>query len=243
MILGCDISSIQGVQHWPTLAPKLHALGVRFVIHRCGYGNEPQSDDAAFAENIAGARGEGFIVGAYHFGMPLPDGPGLPAGRNPEEQAQRHFEVSDGLGSLTGDLVPFLDLEWPWPTGNETLSACWARWGVTEKSIRNWTLPYLAKMTALIGRPCGIYNGFPNFWRAVDGSKAPGLAAYPLWDVSYPYGQKSPREPVDGEGPSPAAPWAGWSIWQFTGGGLPVMGGVDGDVIADEATLARLRGL
>jgi len=227
-ISGIDLSSVQGAlgpTQWRAIAQR----GTRFAVAKCATGNDGK--DPSFDPNIANARGAGLTVGAYFFAYPLPTDASHP-GRDPEDQAQLHFEAADGIGTRAGDLPPCVDLEWPAPQD-------WSRWGVTAASIRAWVATYLAKVAALWGRTPIVYS-YPDFARAV--SFGPELARCPLWAAEY-------------DALQPMAPWAGYSLLQTAGGSstaisrrfqqcdtLPDGVPVDTDIIADESTLAILLG-
>lgn len=232
-IRGLDVSSIQGKIDWAAVS----ASGVRFVMRKCGNGNN--APDAGFATDIAGARAAGLAVGAYHVGFPLPTDPAHP-GRAAADQAKAHFEASAGVGSAPGDLPPALDLEWPVPG-----SADWKKYGCSAPQVRAWALAYLEAAEQLWGRLPLLYDGFPDYWAGIDGGAEPGFARYPLWVVNYPEQYKG-RTPPDGASPAIPPPWTAWTLWQHCGGGFHLPGGVpvDSDVFCgDEAAFAALRGL
>jgi len=228
-LLGLDVSSVQGLvtlSDWVTIATR----GTRFVVAKCGNGNE--RPDPIFPSNVEHAEAGGLVVGAYHFLFPaLPSGPGLPTGRDPAEQARAHFAQCAGLGSGKGELTAFADLEWPRPEAwGKPLDGVVGRPTVTRQSVREWTLAYLVEYSRLQGRPMGLYA---DRWFLECLQPSAEFAAYPLWLAEY-----GPK--VD-----PVGPWAGWSAWQTSGGGgrLPSGAPVDTDEIADEDTFAKLRGL
>lgn len=200
MINGVDVSSVQGITiNWQAVA----ATGVQFAVIKCGNGNDPIDPD--FSRNLAGAQAAGLQVICYHFVYPLPSKPGDPT-RDPAEQAQMHFNASQGC-------LAACDLEWP-------AEQNWAQWGCTAAQINQWGLDYLAAYTNLSGQPMIIYT-YPDFAKEVGLSAA--YAQYPLWIASY--------EPT----PEIPAPWTDWVLWQTTGGGghLPNGEPVDTDVAKD----------
>jgi lysozyme len=214
MIRGLDVSQVQGAiadVHWQAVA-----ADKRFVVLRSGVGND--ASDTRFAEYVAGARAAGLVVGAYHSGYPLPPDAAHP-GRDPEDQAQRHFEACGGLGSSPGDLPPALDLEWPMPTD-------WAKWGCSGQQITDWAARYLAKAQALYGRTPLVYT-YPDF---AAHAKLAGLDGYRLWLASY---RRAPLAP---------SPWGSYVMQQVNDGGyrLPSGAPADEDEVADDATFAEL---
>src|ERR1700722_14511447 len=205
MIKGLDVSKEQGAIDWAQVG----AAGYRFVIVKCGNGND--EPDPTYAQNVNGARAAGLLVAAYHFVYPLPDDPAHP-GRDPLDQAQAHYAASGGLvGSH------FVDCEWP-------ALADWAKWGCSAAQIRTWLVAYVNELTALIGRQPGVYS-YPDWWDDIDGAFLLTFANNPLWEASYePEAIKFP-------------PWAAWSVWQYTDK-LVVPGvadDVDGNWVASEA--------
>lgn len=66
--LGIDISHYQGIRGMSFARfGRLHAAGVRFMFARASIG---EARDRAFVANIARARKQGWVVGAYHFLQP-----------------------------------------------------------------------------------------------------------------------------------------------------------------------------
>src|SRR5689334_5830903 len=100
MILGVDVSALQGPIAWDRVA----AAGVRFAYLRCTIGNEPARNDSRFPLNAKGCKAAGIYVGAYHFAFPLARG----AGNQPEDQARRAYVISDSLGTQAGEMPPAL---------------------------------------------------------------------------------------------------------------------------------------
>ncbi|HEY2515691.1 MAG TPA: glycoside hydrolase family 25 protein [Polyangiaceae bacterium] len=229
-IRGIDVSSIQGKIDWPKVA----ASGVRFVMRKCGNGNN--APDPGFADDVAGARAAGLAVGAYHVGFPLPSAPEHP-GRDAADQAKAHFAACKGLGSQAGELPPALDLEWPVPGTPE-----WAKYGCTPDQVRAWAIAYLEAAETLWGRLPIVYDGFPIYWQQIGGASEPRFGRYPLWVVNYPEQYKG-AIPPDGASPPIPGPWSAWTLWQHSGGGqrLPSGAAVDGNVFCgDEEAFAGL---
>ncbi len=218
MIQGIDLSAVQGVLDWKRVDP-----AIKFVIHRCGVGNDKVrgvfSHDGCFDANIAGARATGRTVGVYHFPYPLPVTPGH-EDRDPVVQANAHFLASKGVGMHSGELPVVADLEWPAPQD-------WAKWNVTADTIKLFTLKYLVEMDRLTKRKTAIYI-YPDFAHHLGALCQFGDR--PLWLASY---EKTPAK---------VSPWTLPDIWQNTGGGGKLYNGapVDTDVIADDATMTRL---
>ncbi len=256
-VLGVDVHAAYGSIVWDRVAK----AGVRFAIVKCTAGNDPLSDDRAFARNVVGAKAAGIITGGYMFGYPLPSGPGRPAGRSPKEQAERFFRVSKGLGAEPGELPPTLDFEWPprWgrrffidENGNgvrdpgEPLIDQWKRWGVDATFLCEWALECLEHIERLWGVVPIVYE-YPD-WRVNLGpsGKASEWTSYPLWIATYPESAKNEVIPPPTARPILHPPWEEWAIWQFSADGSPMridgipVAPIDRNVMRDEATLRRL---
>jgi lysozyme len=216
VILGCDISQYQGAI--PAVQWQAIASDKRFVYLRAGVGNDPP--DITFAANAANARAAGLIVGAYNFVYPLPPD-SAHTGRDPESQAQLHFQACAGLGSANGDLPIAVDLEWP-------VSSAWPVWGCSAAQIVEWVVRYMAKTLSLFGRAPLLYT-YPDFVAQLGHPAA--LGAYPLWLASY--------QPV----PDIPAPWTSCVMQQTNDGGytLPNGGHADEDQCTEAAFAALLQ--
>jgi lysozyme len=224
-----DVGFPQGIvtmRAWQEIARS----GVRGVYARCGNGND--QPDQTFASNVQGAQAAGLAVGPYAVGFPLPASAPHP-GREPGSQALLHFTASKGVGSHPGDLPPALDLEWPAP-------ADWLKWGITAKSVREWTVDYLEAAAKLWKRSPILYL-YPDFWmHFADGAtdaELEQLADYDLWLARY--GVTSPGSLAGGK-------WSTPTLWQKSDGGgrLPSGAPVDEDVfIGDEVSWREFRDL
>jgi len=237
MIQGIDCHAGYGAINWAVACAM-----VRFCYVKCTTGNQ-SGVDAQFVANVAGCRERCVAVGAYHFAFPLPDHPDHP-GRSPEEQAERAYRDSDGLGSCPGDLPHAVDAEWPAPQDA-------AGWGCTRPQIGEWLRRYCVRATALWGRPPVIYT-YPSWWRWLsEGADVSWASEYLLWLADYDH--PGPGMPRDGQQPSHlpwlARTWERETIWQYSADGsterIPGIqaAAVDRNCIRDEATLARLRGV
>jgi lysozyme len=216
LIKGVDVSAYQGVLGWKALADS----GIKFAYVKCCEGMG--AVDPRYAANVAGARAAGIAVGAYFFVHPNGD---------PIAQAQHHFEISQGLGTLAGDLPPACDLETPVPQD-------WVKQGATAASLRGWALAYLAATTTRFGVEPLLYS-FPSFLAAMEPSTAPEFAKYRLWLAYYPRPYSWPA--TTDVAPVPA-PWTKVTVWQFSGGTMKAPGGppIDYDVIQNDEDLAAL---
>ncbi len=92
-VLGFDVSNHQGKIDWPKIDSKY-----RFVIIKATEGDD--FVDKRFAENLAGAKARGLVVGAYHYFHFAYDG---------QKQAENFIKtVQNGI-----DLPPVIDVEFP----------------------------------------------------------------------------------------------------------------------------------
>jgi lysozyme len=245
MLRGLDVSSVQGKVDWPSVA----GLGCRFVFAKCSEGNKGHDPifntpsflvdrrraagvsgrDPRFNENVDGARTAGLFAGAYHFAYPLPHQDGNPL-RDPDKQAKFAFDCAAGLGSLSGELPPMLDLEWPPPEQ-------WGKWGCSAEQIRAWAHDYLDSAKGYWGCAPVLYT-YPYFWTALQAREDTYFQDFPLCMASYPH---PPKWPNEGESPPALVlPWKTWAFWQFTGGQMKLPNGVDSDFDVfngDEAAL------
>ncbi len=162
LIKGIDISVVQQKVDFKAVADS----GVKFVICRCGVGNN--GTDTLYKQNIANAKAAGLKVMAYHFVFPLPTTPENPT-RDPKVQAKLHADAAGG------ELVA-CDLEWP-PT-NE-----WKKWGCTAPQIVQWSIEYLEEYERLTGIRPIVYT-YPSFAKSIS---LPEWFAqkYKLWIASY----------------------------------------------------------
>jgi lysozyme len=219
---GVDVSSVQPTNFsYAALA----AQGISFLFAKCGNGNN--APDPTFWAHVKGAKSAGIITGAYHVGFPLMPDTAHP-GREPEAQAQAHYQQSGGMGIAAGDLPPVLDLEWPIPGSVE-----WKQYGLTAAFVRTWALSYLAEAKKLWGVTPILYDGFPDYINSfgIDAAAEPSFANYPLWLVDYP-AALAHSWAVDGALAVVPQPWTNWTFWQVNGGGVKLPGGspVDADV-------------
>jgi len=227
MIRGRDYSVVQSGGHpidWAAEA----GSGVRFAYLRCGVVND--GPDIDFARNATGAIAAGIAVGPYEFyyDIAVGDNPS----RAPEAQADALVKAAtvDGvlIGSLAGHLPPADDLEWPVESDRP-------KWGITSSvDARNHALASLQAIRARFNRRPLAYT-YPNYAAGIQLAGDLRFLDYPLWLASYALT------------PQPIKPWAGWTVWQTSGGTVEfckLLNGnrvpVDGDVIADEASFAQL---
>jgi lysozyme len=199
LIKGIDVSIIQGNIDWQAVAN----TGVKFMVSRCGVGNN--GIDINYAKNIAGAKAVGIKVMAYNFVFPLPPVSGQPL-RDPTKQAQYHFKAAQGE-------LAAMDLEWPTPDQ-------WAKWGCSAQQITEWSLVYLQEYKRLSGQNCLVYT-YPYFAQAI--KLTADFESYPLWIASYETNPTIPK---------PWNDWVMWQN-TGGGGKLPNGAPVDTDLVKD----------
>lgn len=129
---GIDVSHWQGAIDWS----RVRAAGKTFAVIKATEGVSFLDD--RYAQNKAGALGQGMKVGAYHFARP---------GNDPVREADWFV---DHMGLQHGMLIPALDIE---VTG-----------GLGPTALTNWTKAWLARVTQRIGAKPMIYTS-PAFWR------------------------------------------------------------------------------
>ena len=160
-IKGIDVSSVQGKVDYVAE----FAAGIRFVIVKCGNGND--GFDPYYAQNINNAKAAGLKVATYHFIYPLPFDSAHPT-RSPQVQAKLHFDKC-----LTD--VVCIDCEWPAPQD-------FGKWNCNPAQLNQWMLDYLVAYEALAGKKPLVYT-YP-FWAAAV-KFDPKFAEYSLWTASY----------------------------------------------------------
>jgi GH25 family lysozyme M1 (1,4-beta-N-acetylmuramidase) len=103
MIPGIDDSALQGKitpQQWVDL----YAQGKRWSMHRLSQGMGKV--DGTFGDNVRNSRAAGLYPGLYCVFIP-----GTDPQDDPEKQALRWFQESNGLGKNPGEMCPTVDFE------------------------------------------------------------------------------------------------------------------------------------
>lgn len=205
ILRGIDVASPQGIIDWPAWQKPTD-----FLICRCGNGNE--SPDPNFLRNLTGARSRGVQwLGVYSVAMPLPPDAAHP-GRDPISQAGAHYQACGGYGRGGDEINPALDLEWPVPGSPE-----WKQYGLTPAFVRDWALAYLDEAKRLWGKTPILYDGFPDYAKAIDFAAEPSFGDYPLWCVDYPSALVH-SYPIDDSLLVVPPPWQKATFWQCGGG-------------------------
>ena len=171
---GIDVSHWQGNIDWRQVAGAGKSFAIAKATEGVGYR------DDKYAQNKAGAMGNGLKFGAYHFARP-------------ENNAVREADwFVDNAAYEPGMLIPTLDLE---RTG-----------GRGPTGLTNWTKAWLTRVEERLGVKAMIYMS-PSFWRtnlnntrwfADNGYEVLWIAH---WGVSYP---SAPAENWGGHG------WTFW---------------------------------
>jgi GH25 family lysozyme M1 (1,4-beta-N-acetylmuramidase) len=208
-----DVSAVQGrgidwrqVRGWnPGEAFGGPFGSIQGVIAKASEG--ARGVDPTVRANLDGARAEGFAVGVYHFAR---------AGRERgwgRLQAERTIALDLGAGDDPGELPIWLDLE----EGNA------AALSGGPDALVDEALAFLETVEAA-GFRAGLYT-MPSFgaqWRGA--RRLAELASRPLWVAHY--ARLGAWVPGESAAPMKLAPWAAWSLWQFSGGGPKVPGNV-----------------
>lgn len=202
-IKGIDISAVQP----PNINFKaVYDAGNRFIIARCGVGNDG-TDHNCYAY-LKAAKAAGLKCMVYHVIYPLRDDPAHP-GRNPIDQANAHFKAANGE-------IACCDFEFPPPED-------WGKYSLTSDFIREWLWQYMEEYSRLSGKPMTLYS-YPYYVQATKLDAR--FAKYPLWIASYQANVPQVPAPWGKDD---------WVMWQTTGGGgkLPSGAPVDTNVCKD----------
>ena len=149
---GIDVSKYQGRIDWRAVA----TTPVRFAVLRATLGNRYR--DGRYARNVAAARRNGLVVGAYHYAKP-----GL-ARRDPRVEADHFLDV---IGLRAGDIIPVLDIE---ETG-----------GLGPRQLRTWASAWLEHVHERTGVRAMIYSG-NSFWQgSMRNTASLARRDHPLW--------------------------------------------------------------
>lgn len=159
--IGIDVSSYQGNVDWASYWNQ----GYRFAYTKATEGDYYTSD--YFSQQYTGSYNQGFIRGAYHFG--------IPNGSSGASQAQ--YFVSHGGGwSADGKTLPgMLDMEF-----NPYGATCY---GLSQAALTNWIKDFTNTYRSLSGRDAVIYTN-TGWWNQCVNSSAFG-ATNPLWVANY----------------------------------------------------------
>ncbi len=202
---GIDVSKWQGTIAWSKVA----GAGIRFAIVRATKGRT--YIDPKFQANVAGARANGIVVGAYH--RATPSGGANANTVDARAEADHYLDVaSPGVG----DLIPALDIE---ETG-----------GLAPPDLVVWVKAWVTRVTNVLGIRPMLYAS-PNFWTVhMGGSTWFADHGYRLWLAHW--NVKTPTVPAnDWQG-------RGWTFWQWTH--KPGLPGVTTDLDRDRFAGTKL---
>ncbi|MHA6287175.1 glycoside hydrolase family 25 protein [Maricaulis sp. CAU 1757] len=194
---GVDASHFNGPVDWTRVA----RAGIGFAYLKASEGTGYR--DPRFELNRSAARAAGLLTGAYHVFRP-----DLDAGK----QAQFFLSVAS---SLSGGLVPMLDIERATKSGARAEAAAASLW-----------LEHVAARLPLRHRKPGVYIRRLTWQRLGQ----PGWSGYPLWLADW---TATP--------PLPPAAWESFALWQYSASGAVAgfSGAVDRSVAG--AAFAALR--
>lgn len=148
-MLGVDVSNNNGSVDWPAVA----SAGIQFALCKATEGTS--FTDGYYARNVAGARANGLLPGAYHYGRT----------ENSPAQEAGHF-LRTAIDELQpGDLIA-LDIEEASPGAD----------------VAAWSLAWLATVQEATGCQPLVYS-YPDFIQRHLQDMA--LAEYPLWLASW----------------------------------------------------------
>ena len=205
---GIDVSKYQGRIEWSAVA----SSPVRFVIMRATLGNRYR--DERYAQNLAGATGNGLVVGAYHFAKPTL---GLRDARGEADHFLRVARVA------AGDVLPVLDIE---ETG-----------GLSPQQLRVWAQAWLHRVHSRTGVRAMIYSG-NYFWRGfMRNTSWFGQRGHPLWVAHWNVG--FPDIPGNRWAGSGYTVWQ----WSATGNIPGIKGHVDRDWVNGALTRGTIASL
>ena len=180
-LYGYDVSSYQGVGTGDSAKDFLICKATE------GTGYVDKSCDKHYQR----AKGQGKLLGVYHFARP-----DLNKGIDGARREARYF-VNNVRGYI-GEAILVLDWEQPGTTGQTD----WAKAFLDE--VYN-----LTTVRPLIYMSASVVNS--NNWSAIS-------STYGLWIAGYPsaYNVKNPPTPSVNAMPYKIASWAFWAIWQYS---------------------------
>jgi GH25 family lysozyme M1 (1,4-beta-N-acetylmuramidase) len=211
-VIGPDVSSNNHSNGATVNWGIMHHAGAAFAYIKATEGGGYTNPN--FSSDLAAARSERLIRGAYHFARP---GGGTHA-QIATNATVVAIQFVRALGSLNGpgDLPPVLDLE---DAGSLNPNELWL-----------WTHTWLNVTKSLTGRTPIVYT-YGSFWREKM-ANAPDFASYPLWLANY--GVSSP--PLVGG-------WKRYAFWQYTATGQMAGSSLGVDLSVFNGSLAELEAM
>ena len=191
---GIDVSAWNGEIDWEKVA----AYGIKYAWVKHTEGQTHKNKWRS--ENIEGARNNGLVAGAYHFGRPDTNRTcDLGDARKEARFFLKHYKP------LEGDLIPALDVE-KGVKVDDTYNAEWClEWcRVVEKELGVAPIIYTAKFAIDL------------FLKHAKKELLQDLSAYHLWLARYRSDDKLGYEP---KGFASFDIWDTWTVWQTSGSG------------------------
>lgn len=179
-VLGIDISSWQPHVRWKTVK----ADHLRFAYVKATEGTYYRSP--TFRSQLAGARKEGIVVGAYTFAVPDSSG----------GAAQARYFAAHGGGRKAGELPGVLDIETN-PYGSDKC------YGLRPAAMVSWIRAFVDTYHARTGW-WPIINTYTRWWNTCTGRSAAFAAKDALWLNAH-------RRTA---APFPAG-WTSYAVWQW----------------------------
>lgn len=198
--LGTDVSHYQPSINWTTVKN----AGVTFAWAKAT--ESTTYTDPYFTTHVAGAKGVGIYIGAYHFARPSAH-PNITGANSADSEAAHFWSVVSNYVKTGGTyLVPMLDWEDIYCT-NQLSAATMSAW------VNQWcnTVSNYARGNGAPGIKPVVYTGA---WYSTPSATYSGLTTavtgWPAWIAAYP----SNPNPQTG-GPSSSYPWPTWNFWQY----------------------------
>ncbi len=200
--LGTDVSGYQPSINWTTVKN----AGVVFAFAKATEGTGYTSPE--FTSQMAGAKGVGIYVGAYHFSRPDLH-PNITGTDSADSEANYYWsKVSPYVKYGGAYLVPMLD----WEAPNATVAN-----GFTTTQMSQWlnrwctTVSNNAYAAGVIVRPV-VYTGT---WYSTPSSTYPGLNTTVTNWLNIISGYPANPNPQTGAPGNGSYPWPTWNIWQY----------------------------
>jgi GH25 family lysozyme M1 (1,4-beta-N-acetylmuramidase) len=218
-VAGIDVSSHDHSTYpidWTAVA----ATGVQFAYIKAT--ESTNYTNPYFDADYHAAKAAGILAGAYLYARPDVNG-----GTTAAAIAQANYFLSKAEWVNDGQtIVPFLDMEWPYSSLNQT--TCY---GLSTTAMVAWIHAFTDQVKAAIGRPMMIYTN-PNWWNPCTGNDTSFNAN--LLDVAS-YTSAAPTTMPTG--------WNVFNIWQYAAGLNTQAGNYDKEVFnGDYAGLTALAG-
>ncbi|WP_018349716.1 GH25 family lysozyme [Longispora albida] len=215
-VKGIDVSSHDHSTYKTIDWAAQRAAGMSFAYVKATEGNS--YINPYFAADNRDAKNAGLLTGAYTFGRP---------DRGAPETDANYFIDNAAWVSDSRTLIPFLDMEWPYPALG--VGTCY---NLNQAQMADWVRRFVVQVRARIGRDPMIYTA-RGWWDQCVGS-AGNFGGYRL-DVA--------NWNTNGPGTLPAG-WSTWTLWQYAEGNNSQYANYDKNVFNGSYTdLKRLAGV